>query len=516
MSEIKAEKSFMLNKIIFLTGSRTKLAHLRYLAKDLPITIESFHEASYHANYEEPRIFNREQLLNESLESAIEQVNRTGLSSNKVLFLIEDTSVIINALSSPKKEVPGLDVKYWMKEITFQELDKKLIKANDHAVSVRSDMILFNIDKTICEHFTGTSMGSIVGKEFNFDTQLLYPWLDNKTFNKWFIPEGESKPISMLSIIKANKGDFRKKAFFDLTHYLNKKELLCIQKPIWQLDLLRARLFIIVGYSCAGKTTIAQYGDKKYNFIHIEASDFMKLCFYERHGIESHLSLEKFALIALEQQPEIVAERIINEMSSYPHQMDIIITGFRSPKEAEHLISKLKDLYLISIIKVQASFEHRLDRAIKRKRSDEATSARELEKKDSTQCKMGLEEFNCQILSNNSSVVDLYNQFDNLVDEGEINNFPNRLIFKMGGLKTEVMSFLAKEYNKQGHGQYFSTTELSKKITNHKDNISRFFNQRYSVDFEVKYFNDVKKYRLSNTGYSKIRHAILKDHINIQ
>ena len=60
--EIRAEKSFMINKIIFLTGSRTKLAHLRYLAKELPISIEGFHEASYHANYEEPRIFNREQL----------------------------------------------------------------------------------------------------------------------------------------------------------------------------------------------------------------------------------------------------------------------------------------------------------------------------------------------------------------------------------------------------------------------------------------------------------------------
>ncbi len=94
MLEIKAEKSFMLNRIVFLTGSRTKLAHLRYLAKDLPITIESFHEASYHANYEEPRIFDRDQLLNESLESAIEQVNKTNISLNNALFLIEDTSVV--------------------------------------------------------------------------------------------------------------------------------------------------------------------------------------------------------------------------------------------------------------------------------------------------------------------------------------------------------------------------------------------------------------------------------------
>ena len=193
----------MLNKIIFLTGSRIKLAHIRYLSRGLSITIEGFHEASYHANYEEPRIYNREQLLKESLESAIDQIKKTGLSSTKVLFLIEDTSVIINALSSSEKEVPGLDIKYWMKEISFQELDKKLVAANDRTVSVRSDMILFNSDKSVCEHFIGISNGAIVEKEFNFDTQLLYPWLDNKTFNKWFVPKGESKPISMLSIAEA-------------------------------------------------------------------------------------------------------------------------------------------------------------------------------------------------------------------------------------------------------------------------------------------------------------------------
>jgi len=508
MSEIKAEKLFMINKIIFLTGSRTKLAHLRYLAKDLPITIEGFHEASYHANYEEPRIFDREQLLKESIESAIDQVNKTGLSSNKVLFLIEDTSVIINALSSSMKEVPGLDIKYWMKDVSFQDLDKKLSRANDRSVTVRSDMVLFNVDKTLYSHFIGQSNGSIVENEFSIETQLLYPWLDNKTFNKWFIPEGESKPISMLSIKQADKGDFRKKAFVELSNYLDSKELFCFQKPVWQIDLLQARLFIIVGYSCAGKTTVAHYGDKEYKFLHIEASDFMKLSFYERHGADSPLNLEKFALIALEQQPEIVAQRIISDISSYPHPMDIIITGFRSPKEAEYLIDKLKDIYLISVVKVQASFEHRLSRALKRKRTNEAISVKELEKKDKAQCRMGLEEFDCQILDNNSTLNDLYHQFDSLIDETEVNNFPNKMTFKMGALKTEVMYFLSKKYNERGRGEYFSTTEMSKNISSHKDNISRFFNQRYSADFEIKYFDGVKKYRLSNTGYSKIRHII--------
>ena len=78
----------MISKIIFLTGSRIKLAHIRYLSIGLPIDIEGFREASYHASYEEPRIFNREQLLKESLDSAIEQIKKAGLLSKKNLFLI--------------------------------------------------------------------------------------------------------------------------------------------------------------------------------------------------------------------------------------------------------------------------------------------------------------------------------------------------------------------------------------------------------------------------------------------
>jgi len=119
---------------------------------------------------------------------------------------------------------------------------------------------------------------------------------------------------------------------------------------------------------------------------------------------------------------------------------------------------------------------------------------------------MGLEEFDCQILDNNLKVQNLYSQFDSLIDETEIKNFMGSANFKMGALKARVMSFLATKYDAQGNGEYFSTTEMSKDITSHKDNVSRFFNQRYSADFEVKIFDGVKKYRLSNTGYSKIRH----------
>ena len=37
---------------------------------------------------------------------------------------------------------------------------------------------------------------SLQMSENEIKTNLVYPWLDNKTFNKWFIPDGVSVPLS--------------------------------------------------------------------------------------------------------------------------------------------------------------------------------------------------------------------------------------------------------------------------------------------------------------------------------
>jgi inosine/xanthosine triphosphate pyrophosphatase family protein len=341
-------------KIVFLTSSRKKYAHLKFLAQKLSIDITLFHELTYHATYTEPRIYNRKQLIEESVNSAIEQINKAGVFSN-TYFLIEDTSVIIHALSSQDKEIPGVDIKYWMQENKFANINK-LLKGKDRSVTVQSDMILFTKNKEFYYHVTGYSQGHITKKEYQIQTHLLYPWLDNQTFNKWFVPSGEKLPMSMLNIDTATQKDFRNNAFCKLYRLLNKDKKIAqnITSGIQQ-NVFPSRVIIITGHTCAGKTTIAQYIAKKYNFLHLEASDYMHLKFYDIHGITTKYHIGEFAKIALKEQPEIVAKEIINTLNAYPNINGIIISGFRSPKEVNYLTKHLNNNYIFSYFNINAT-----------------------------------------------------------------------------------------------------------------------------------------------------------------
>jgi hypothetical protein len=53
----------------------------------------------------------------------------------------------------------------------------------------------------------------------------MYPWLDNKTFNKWFV-DGYSQPISMLAIAEADQHDFRAQAFRNMLAFLEQHKII--------------------------------------------------------------------------------------------------------------------------------------------------------------------------------------------------------------------------------------------------------------------------------------------------
>lgn len=84
-----------------------------------------------------------------------------------------------------------------MRETSFSDLDNRLkTLGNNRKVIVRSDIVLYlppNLRSAPDETyriFVGKSEGTIVDTEVPFETNKLYPWLDNKTFNKWFVPKG--------------------------------------------------------------------------------------------------------------------------------------------------------------------------------------------------------------------------------------------------------------------------------------------------------------------------------------
>jgi len=119
---------------------------------------------------------------------------------------------------------------------------------------------------------------------------------------------------------------------------------------------------------------------------------------------------------------------------------------------------------------------------------------------------------------NELTLNDLY---DNFKTKYLSNSFPKEQIntfnfSKVDKLEDIVLVTLFLE-NQQAT-TFFTTTEISHliqkhfgtQVKKHKDNISRYFNQRFYPYYEVKYIDGKNKYTLTPTGKSKAYLLILK------
>ncbi|QEW05273.1 non-canonical purine NTP pyrophosphatase [Nitrincola iocasae] len=502
-------------KLIFFTSSKIKLAHARHLLKETDIEVVGFKEHSYMADYIEPRISNRMELLKISYEGALDQAKKAKLNLENP-FILEDTSVNIYALSKKYgKETPGLDIKYWMKEISFNKLDSELKSlGNNRVVEVRSDLIV-HIPIHLREkygskflHFTGKVFGKIINNEILFNTQSLYPWLDNKTFNKWFCPADQTKPISMLDIKTADRYDFRKSCFNHLINFLNNEGLLNSRKPYEpRLDssIILNKNIILVGLQCTGKTTSAQYMCDTYDYFHIEASDFMHLMFRKLHSVKSDIPVSSFAMEMLARDPVAIAREVVEFIEQY-NVGPVVITGYRMIKEVDYTRECLSyadfECYFI-----KSSTSARKDRFIIRNRGQEESFT----SRDERESKMGVGDmktaYNC--INNSKEIPHLFNKIDQTIfSKWNYTHTPKAIVTD---LFEKILIALDTNWTNEVESEFFTTTEISKLINSssnnienskHKDNISRFFNQKDYVFFDVHLINGRKKYRLSNTGRS--------------
>ena len=534
--------------LFFLTSSRVKLDHLRFLLREYAVNIRP--PIDYGKPYDEPRVYDRERLLFESFSDANRRLGRNlvpaktniedllpGLPVDDVVcqhqdrpFIIEDTSVIIEALST-NNEVPGVDVKYWMKEVSFDSLDAMLKKSgNNRKVTVRSDIILYLPKQLANEQkflqFTGISEGTITEKEYKFDTNPMYPWLDNESFNKWFVPDKEQKPISCLPIKLATKYDFRNVAvkrliqFLITTNLVSKKSdntgVLPRQKTFFD-----SPNFILCGPSCAGKSLLATYLSRQYGYYHIEASDFMHLSFYRKHGFSSSVNIHNFALQALKDDPEIVSRQILDHIED-KNDSPIVITGFRSPKELSRFINGNHN-YIYCYIDAGVELRHK--RCLLRGRQDKANSLSKFIARDKKQINMGLSNvkdmLEFDIILNESSVRSYFARFKEkyLTECYRQPSVKSRhLLDKIKpGLSLEQSILITLYIDSLENNIYRSTTEIARLINEklldyrlrkgryivtNKNNVSRYFNQKNYPYYEVDCSSGVNKYRISTTGFS--------------
>lgn len=521
----------MLN-LTFFTTNQTKLAHARYLADDYNVSIKGFREQTYHASYHEPRILDRDKLLEASYRDAKAQAEKARIHPYRNFFFLEDTSVSIHALAKDENEVPGVEIKYWMERTSFSELDTKLKSLeNNRGVTVRSDIVLhlpqkFRTSRNISSEkiiFTGMQKGHVVQTNPIFDTNLLYPWLDNQTFNKWFVPEGATRVLGSLSIDEANKFDFRRIAFEKMMAFLNKHDLMMPNEVQSKLPLEMP--LIITGYSCAGKTEASQYLAEHHNYLHIEASDFMYLSYYMRHGYQGEVAIGDFAEQALKDKPHIVAEKIADYLDGVSTTR-VIISGFRSPQEIDWLAKRLSaENRKLPTMFVNAEQGVRYDRLLKRNRTGDNVDFNKFSSRDEQQARMGLEEIRdkdyTSIVQNTSDLTSYYDKVASRVglkfESPKQSAKPNSTLMLSNvivKLENAILLALLSEWVKSEGGSYFTTAEIAKIIgrvfpnispPKHKDNISRYFNQEFHPYYEIDGSNDDQKrrYRLSNTGYGK-------------
>jgi inosine/xanthosine triphosphate pyrophosphatase family protein/adenylate kinase family enzyme len=507
---------------------------------------------NYGKPYYEPRIEDREELLKESIQSAnlklAKSVNAgeqdlqdTIFINNETdntkllyryasmhqhrLFFIEDTSIAIDSLSKDK-EFPGVNVKYWMRETSFAKIDENLKRlGNNRKVTVRSDIVLYlppNLRTTPEETykiFVGKTEGHIIEEEVDFKTNLIYPWLDNKTFNKWFVPDGSKKPISLLPINTALKHDFRNKALQKLIAFLKSKDLIdnnpFKENPV-QGELFPRRNYIICGATCAGKTVLASALTRLHAYRHIEASDFMRCALYTRHGYASGMKIQDFAANALRKDPGIVARQIFEYIKSIP-KTGIVITGFRSPEEIKILKNELSGVDLETLF-IESSLQARYERNIKRNRSDALMSIVAFENKNKVQNSMGLLQIasDAKIVKNEASLVAyIKSATKSLTNEAQLITFKCNISEVTDFLPLEQAILVSMLIDHKRGSPPLTTTQIARNIEKNiptlrkkgdkflpvdKNNVSRFFNQRFSPQFEAHVLNEKIHFSLSHTG----------------
>lgn len=521
-------------KLYFITSNRAKLANAKHICRGVNVDIVPHKKLFYGYGYKEPRIQIREQLLEQSMHDAIKRWEKYVHKKDDDFFFIEDTSVMISALSTENEEVPGVDVKYWMKTMTFDKLDAILKKkGNNRSARVMSHVILYiplhvrqqlgiNKEYVLFKSFTD---GKIVEDEHEIQTNILYPWLDNKTFNKWFIPSGEDKPMSELEIERADMYDFRRGAIEEMINFLKRNNLIK-QSSVIDRNPISPRLFLerylFCGETCAGKSTAGRYLLEKYGLYHIEASDFMSIIFHETCGRETSINKHDFASKLLETEPNIIAEQVVQYLMSKGIEDNFVITGFRNNSEIDfftkcYAISNTNSFY------IDATKGIRCDRWMTRKRDPNATyNPEEFERINELQNRMGVCEIRkrngMQVLRNNyKRLTSYYRMLDSHFGDNNINfeSVESRIshFCTISELSLEkcVLLTLAYEYIKC-ENDYYTTTQIAKNINRlfpylkkkkNKNNISRYFNRTFYPYYELSQREGRTVYKLSPLGYSE-------------
>lgn len=314
------------------------------------------------------------------------------------IFFVEDTSVRIEALSS-QNDYPGLAIKEWFPQVTFEEIDKQLRRrGNDRRAKVNSDIALYIPTLKSPLFFHGETIGRIADKPPTFEASVQYPWLTPRTFNGWIIPEGSTKRLGEMEFEESLHYDFRSKA---LTELLSTLELLnaginlrpnfyttrrAINPYPEQLSLIEEpdrHVILVVGARCSGKTTFSDYMANYESARVYEASTVLRGIGQETGVIPSNSDE------ALDFLSEIGWDSVARKIADYIDKDDArlnVVTGLRTPEE---LLFLKRRFPFARIVLIDADQRIRFERHIRRARDGELTTIKSFAAEDEKQRKFG-------------------------------------------------------------------------------------------------------------------------------
>ena len=375
----------------FHTSNMEKFLQARVIFQRHGVTLRYFRESQdpYREEYE----MGRRALLQRALE---EIRARIGVNS---LFFVEDTSVRVDALSDDRAEVPGLRVKEWFRNTTFEELDAELRRhGNRRGATVYSDIGLYipGLERAVFVH--GETSGRISEVAPNFEMSYQFPWLTPSTFNGWFIPEGSDRTLGEMDFEESLELDFRVRSLARLLERIEEyatvlnlpAQAYSVRRPavLGQEALFQERspLILVVGRVCAGKTTFGRRLSGTHRWLHVEASDEMNALANElgTKGIGDALARARELL--RREGPDCVARNIANK---YHDRLEsgVVITGFRAIEEVVYFRNRYPSCVVIYI---NAGDRIRFARHLERGRLDKIRTLEDFVAHDRGQWGFGL------------------------------------------------------------------------------------------------------------------------------
>jgi inosine/xanthosine triphosphate pyrophosphatase family protein/dephospho-CoA kinase len=383
--------------VSFFTSSFAKYvqAKLVFEASGLSLTHRRHDDEPYHESYDGTK----EELLTE----AVREIRGRGAATGS-LFFIEDTSIQIDDLSQ-NGEYPGLAAKEWFDRTTFEELDAKLRINGNRAATVHSCIALAVPDLERPIFFYGKTLGKVASQPAKFSPDPLYPWLVPNNFSAWFIPDGSSITLSEMSFEASLKYDFRVRSLTALIDRLEEYAVVLNAVPSMYSKMppskkeqaggyLQNELFpevakpvyLIIGPTCAGKSTFGNYAQENTECQVIDASSVVRAIRDERQ--QDDVPIGEFASELLEREgPDIVARYIERNFSSAEERKTLVVTGFRAIEEVEYF----RDVYAsVTVVSVEAPPRVRYERYIRRGSREAINSFTEFREHDAEQYSLGL------------------------------------------------------------------------------------------------------------------------------